>query len=103
MIFKALQKLRPKATLKVQERVHDVAGRALPLRVVRNERARRLTLRIDAGGQGLRITVPPGTASGEVDRFLHRHQGWLEKRIACTPESRRCGRVSRSPCAAFRT
>ena len=50
--------------------MHEVAGRTLPLRIVENDRARRLTLRIDAGGQGLRITVPPGLAAREVDRFL---------------------------------
>ena len=38
--------------------------------IVENDRARRLTLRIDSGGRGLRITVPPGLARGEVDRFL---------------------------------
>lgn len=70
----------------VEEREHHVAGRTLPLRVVENERARRLTLRIDAGGQGLRVTVPPGLGSGEVDKFLHRHQGWLEQRLAKVPE-----------------
>ena len=57
-----------------------------PLKIVENGRARRLTLRIDTGGQGLRITVPPGLARGEVDRFLHRQQGWLEQRLAKVPE-----------------
>ena len=70
----------------VEEREHHVAGRTLPLRIVENERARRLTLRIDAGGQGLRITVPPGLRQGEVERFLSRHQGWLEQRLAKVPD-----------------
>lgn len=68
------------------EREHEVAGRTLPLRIVENERARRLTLRIDAGGRGLRITVPPGVQSNEVERFLFRHQGWLEQRLAKVPD-----------------
>lgn len=70
----------------VEAREHTVAGRTLPLRIVENDRARRLTLRIDAGGQGLRITVPPGLRQGEVEKFLHRHQGWLEQRLAKVPE-----------------
>ncbi|CAM5530790.1 putative metal-dependent hydrolase [Aquamicrobium terrae] len=70
----------------VVEREHCVAGRTLPLRIVENERARRLTLRIDAGGQGLRITVPPGLRRGEVEKFLDRHQGWLEERLAKVPD-----------------
>ncbi|MCG8272342.1 M48 family metallopeptidase [Aquamicrobium sp. NLF2-7] len=67
-------------------REHTVAGRTLPLRIVENGRARRLTLRIDAGGQGLRITVPPGLRRSEVDNFLHRHQGWLEEKLAKVPD-----------------
>ena len=74
---------RPPGT---QERTHVVADRELPLRIVENDRARRLTLRIDAGGRGLRITVPPGLARGEVERFLDRHQGWLETRLAKLPD-----------------
>ena len=70
----------------VEEREHVVAGRTLPLRIIENDRARRLTLRIDAGGQGLRITVPPGLHRGEVEKFLHRHQGWLEQRLAKVPD-----------------
>ncbi|HEY5818804.1 MAG TPA: M48 family metallopeptidase [Mesorhizobium sp.] len=81
--FRTLTKARP---VPATEREHVVAGRTLPLRVVENERARRLTLRIDAGGRGLRVTVPPGIARGEVDRFLVRHQGWLEQRLAKTPD-----------------
>lgn len=69
-----------------QERVHMVADRELPLRIVENDRAKRLTLRIDAGGKGLRVTVPPGLRQSEVDRFLDRHRGWLETRLAKLPD-----------------
>ncbi len=66
-------------------RDHRVAGRVLPLRIVENARAKRLTLRIDAGGKSLRITIPPGVAPREVDKFLERHSGWLETRLAKLP------------------
>jgi hypothetical protein len=72
--------------LQTELREHAIAGRTLPLRIVQNARARRLTLRIDAGGRGLRVTVPPGIASGEVERFLDRHAGWLEQRLAKLPD-----------------
>lgn len=81
--LRALTKPRPATPV---EREHIVAGRTLPLRIVENERARRLTLRIDSGGRGLRVTVPPGLAHGEVDRFLHRQRGWLEQRLAKVPD-----------------
>jgi predicted metal-dependent hydrolase len=81
--FRNLAKARPAP---VREREHAVAGRTLPLRIVENDRARRLTLRIDAGGRGLRITVPPGISAREVDSFLDRHRGWLEQRLAKVPD-----------------
>ena len=70
----------------VRERTHAVAGRVLPLKITENARAKRLTLRIDAGGRGLKITVPPGIAEREVERFLDRHTGWLETRLAKLPD-----------------
>lgn len=70
----------------VRERVHVVAGRELPLKIVENDRARRLTLRIEAGGRGLRVTVPPGLRQSEVESFLDRHLGWLETRLAKLPD-----------------
>lgn len=76
---------RPRAA-PVRERTHVVADRELPLKIVENDRARRMTLRIEAGGRGLRVTVPPGIAPREVERFLDRHQGWLETRLAKLPD-----------------
>ncbi len=86
MPFAFLKRLQTPRPAPVQERTHEVAGRTLPLRIVENDRARRLTLRIDSGGRGLRITVPPGVASRDVERFLDRHQGWLEQRLAKVPD-----------------
>ncbi len=86
MSFGFFKRLTTPTPPPAEEREHVVAGRTLPLKIVENDRARRLTLRIDAGGRGLRITVPPGLRKGEVDRFLHRQQGWLEQRLAKVPE-----------------
>lgn len=71
------------------ERSHEVAGRILPLNIVEHQRARRLTLRIEAGGRGLRITVPPGITMEEISRFIGRHQHWLEARIGRMPDRER--------------
>lgn len=86
MPFAFLKRQQTPRPAPVQERMHEVAGRTLPLRIVENDRARRLTLRIDTGGQGLRITVPPGVAARDVERFLDRYQGWLEQRLAKVPD-----------------
>src|SRR5690606_29247439 len=68
-----------------QQRLPAVAGRAVPLAIFEHERARRLTLRIGAGGRSIRVTVPPGIGPAEVERFLLRHQEWLETRLAAYP------------------
>ena len=62
-----------------------IAGREMPLAIVEHARAKRLTLRIEAGGRGIRVTVPPGIDRAEVDRFVARHHGWLEGRIGKLP------------------
>jgi predicted metal-dependent hydrolase len=86
MVLGLLNKTPAVSSSRPLERPHEVAGRILPLRIVENARARHLTLRIDADGQGLRVTVPPGMKMTEVDRFLLRHQGWLEKRLQKIPD-----------------
>jgi len=82
-LFRAVPKKSPQ---RADDRAYEVAGRTLPLRVVENPRATRLTLRIEAGGRGLRVTIPPGLSMREVDRFLSRHEGWIEARIARLPD-----------------
>lgn len=88
MIFGLLKQMKsaPPRRAAVEERVHVVANRELPLKIVENDRAKRLTLRIDAGGRGLRVTIPPGLRQGEVDLFLDRHRHWLETKLAKLPD-----------------
>jgi predicted metal-dependent hydrolase len=86
MPFAFLRQLSAPPPSDIEPRTHAVGNRVLPLRIVENDRARRLTLRIDSGGRGLRVTVPPGVSKREVDRFLERHHGWLEQRLAKVPE-----------------
>ena len=63
----------------------------LPLRIVENERARRLTLRIDAGGRGLRITVPPGSRAARSSTSSSAiRAGWSSGWPRCRT-GRRCG------------
>lgn len=85
MAFSFFRSVSVKQSVDTSPRTHEVAGRILPLKIVENPRARRFTLRIDAGGKGLRVTVPPKVANSEIDRFISRHQGWLESRITQIP------------------
>ncbi|WP_306117286.1 MULTISPECIES: M48 family metallopeptidase [unclassified Roseitalea] len=65
---------------------YEVAGRTVALAIVEHPRARRLTLRVQPGDRGIKVTVPPGIGRREVDRFLDRHRGWLADRIAAQPD-----------------
>ncbi|MEM5493569.1 M48 family metallopeptidase [Hoeflea sp. AS16] len=59
-----------------------VNGRDLPLTVREHARATRMTLRIEPGGQALKLTIPKGLPAREIDEFLTRHHGWLMTRLA---------------------
>lgn len=65
-----------------ETRTLDVAGRLMPLTIRQNERATRITLRIEPGGRALKMTIPRGLAAREVNAFLDRHQGWLLTKLA---------------------
>lgn len=65
----------------------EVNGRVLPLSIREHARASRITLRIEPGGQALRLTVPPGLPRREIDSFLTRHHGWLLTKLANVPEA----------------
>lgn len=63
----------------------EVNGRVLPLAIRENARARRITLRIEPGGQALRLTIPPRLPEREIDAFLTRHHGWLMTKLSRIP------------------
>ncbi|MFZ1814837.1 MAG: SprT family zinc-dependent metalloprotease [Rhizobiaceae bacterium] len=62
------------------------AGSLLPVNVVENNRATRLTLRIQPGGRSLKVTIPPHVSDTQVDNFIDRNRNWIETRIARLPE-----------------
>ena len=64
-----------------------VNGRDLPLTIRENVRASRMTLRIEPGGQALKLTIPKGLPEREIDAFLTRHHGWLMTRLARVEDS----------------
>lgn len=64
------------------DRVLNIDGRSMPLAIRQNERATRITLRIEPGGRALKMTVPPGLGEREVSDFIERYRGWLSVRLA---------------------
>ena len=74
-------------TLKPRPSAVTVNGRDLPLAIRENARATRMTLRIEPGGQALKLTIPKGLPDREIDDFLTRHHGWLMTRLARVEEA----------------
>lgn len=81
-------KKRKKTAERRPQRGRDiaVAGRRLPLVIRENGRATRMTLRIEPGGKALKMSVPTGVSDPEIDRFLHRHHGWLTAKLNGLPK-----------------
>jgi len=64
-----------------------VGGRALPLVLIRNSRARRYVLRLQPDGAA-RVTIPRGGSATAAREFAERNRNWLEQaqqRLATRP------------------
>lgn len=61
-----------------------VAGKQVPLLLVRNARARRYVLRLRPDGTA-RVTVPRGGSIAEARRFADRNLAWLEAQLKRPP------------------
>ncbi|TWA67100.1 hypothetical protein FBZ82_10772 [Azospirillum brasilense] len=71
---------RPKAP-----RALAVAGLPVPLELRESARARRMTLRVDAGRGLIQVVIPVGVPEAEALRFVGRHDGWVRARLAALP------------------
>ena len=70
------------------EPVIELDGRAIPIALRRNRRAKRLTLRMAPDGSEVRITLPHWCRSAEAIAFAHARQSWLAAQLAKVPPSR---------------
>jgi predicted metal-dependent hydrolase len=52
----------------------------------RSRRARRLTLRLAAQGEGIVVTAPPRASQREILGFVERNRAWLDDRLAQRPD-----------------
>ncbi|MCJ2183860.1 M48 family metallopeptidase, partial [Novosphingobium sp. 1949] len=69
----------------------EIDGRRLPIVVRRLERARRLTMRLAADGQSVRISMPPWTRTEEALAFARSRRDWLATQLRAHPESEPLG------------
>lgn len=66
----------------------EIAGRALPVAMRRNARARRLTLRLAPDGSEVRLTLPRWCPEREALAFARARAGWLAEQLERVPERR---------------
>lgn len=69
-----------------QQPMIELAGRRVPIALIRNARARRLTLRLAPDGSTVRITLPTWCRSQDAVAFALARQTWLETQLAKVPE-----------------
>ena len=62
-----------------------LGDRAVPLTVRRSDRARRLILRLDVGGDGATVTLPSGVSLDEGLALARRKAGWIVARFDALP------------------
>lgn len=63
----------------------DIGGRAVPVRLRRNHRAKRIILRVDPETRGAVVTLPPGASEVEAYRLVHDKAEWLLAQMAALP------------------
>ena len=71
---------------KISGTILDLDGRAVPLTVKRNARAKRLTLRIAPEGDSVLVTLPPRMAESHAYDLAYRQQEWILKHLGDRPE-----------------
>lgn len=64
----------------------EIDGQLLPVKVVENDRAKRLTLRLFPAGDGLKVTTPGHVGDDEIEEFVNRNRNWAATRIARLPK-----------------
>lgn len=67
----------------------EIDGRMLPVKVVENDRAKRLTLRLVPSGDGLKVVAPFHVDDREIEAFVERNANWAAARIARLPSKTR--------------
>jgi hypothetical protein len=62
-----------------------LASREVPLELSRHPRARRITLRLNTSGDGVRMVLPRRTPVQEALAFAERNAGWILKHLEKVP------------------
>lgn len=65
----------------------DIEGEVVPVRIRRNARARRISMRADAVKREIRITMPTYAPTTEAMKFVTAKRQWIAARLQSVPES----------------
>ncbi len=63
-----------------------IDGREVPVQFKRNARARRIIMRVNQKGEGVTLTIPPGTGVREALAFADSNRAWIATRLKRQPE-----------------
>lgn len=74
------------ASVRNRDRLIEVDGECLPVRVVEHPSSKRITLRLLPGGEGVKITLPSYVKDWELDDFIARNINWIAARRARLPK-----------------
>jgi len=64
----------------------EIDGKVMPVQVIENDRAKRITLRLNPSGDGVKVTTPGHIGDDEIEAFVHRNNNWIAARISRMPD-----------------
>jgi predicted metal-dependent hydrolase len=67
--------------------VVDIEGEDVPVRIQRNPRARRLSMRVDAVKREIRITIPTYAPTNSAMDFVSAKRQWIAVRLQTAPDA----------------
>jgi predicted metal-dependent hydrolase len=67
--------------------VVDIEGEDVPVRILRNPRARRISMRVDAVKREIRITMPTYAPTNAAMDFVAQKTQWIAVRLQTAPEA----------------
>ena len=82
-----LDRLKTILSNSLSDPVIDVGGEMVPVKIRRNPRARRISMRADAVKREIRITMPNHTPTNVAMDFVSKKHQWIAARLQSAPEA----------------
>ena len=82
-----LDRLKTILSNNLSDALVDVEGEMVPVKIRRNPRARRISMRADAVKREIRITMPNYTPTSTAMDFVAKKQQWIATRLQSAPDA----------------